>query len=350
MGDVKLRVGLVGCGGISGTHLEGWKKLNPTSKVVALCDIKEEAVTRRGEQYGVPKDQWYLTHEELLAKADVDAIDICVPNMAHAPIAINSLKAGKHVVCEKPLSPTPDGIRSMIAARDTSGELLMTAQSLRFGRSSQRMKEFLATGVLGGVYYSRVHCLRRREIPGRSGFIAKDESGGGPCIDIGVHGLDLALWLMEHPEPVVVSGVSVCKLGKRKDIQGWWGDWDRDAMSVEDFAAGFVRFADGSALSLEVSWLLNIEKAYTKIWLMGTEAGAEWPDMKVYGEKAGCAMDTQLSFPDDHAAGHHVELAAFSDAVLTGGPSPVPAEQSLIVARILDGIYRSQEAGKEVSV
>lgn len=116
MAKPKLKVGLVGCGGISGVHLDGWKKLNPECQVVALCDILKEPLKRRGEQYGVPKDQRYLSHKDLLRRADVDAVDICVPNMAHAPLVIDALRSGRHVICEKPLAPTPSAIRRMIAA------------------------------------------------------------------------------------------------------------------------------------------------------------------------------------------------------------------------------------------
>jgi predicted dehydrogenase len=273
--------------------------------------------------------------------------------MAHAEITINGLKAGKHVICEKPLAPTPAAIRQMIAARNRSGKLLMTAQHQRFERSSQNLKKYLTTGALGEVYYARAHFLRRRYIPGwgSGSFIDKKRSGGGPCIDIGVHILDLALHFMNHPEPVVVTGITPCMLGKRKDIRGWWGEWNRDKMSVEDFAAGFVRFKDGSALSLEVSWLLNIhEPEYQRIVLCGTEAGAEWPAMTVHGETAGNVTDIKLSFPDDRADGHHTELAEFAKAIFTKKPSPVPPEQSLGVMRILDGLYRSNQTGREVKV
>jgi predicted dehydrogenase len=243
----------------------------------------------------------------------------------------------------------------MIAARDRAKKLLMTAQHMRFGRNTENLKAYLDTGAMGKVYYARAHLLRRRFIPGWGGkgrtFIDRKVSGGGPTIDIGVHILDLTLHLMGQPEPVTVSGVAPCKIGKRNDIRGWWGEWDRELMNVEDFAAGFVRFKDGSALSLECSWLLNIkEKEYMKVWLMGTEAGAEWPELTVYGEKAGCLTDTQLAFPDDKVPAHHLELEAFQNAILHKKPSPVPAEQSLKVQRILDGLYRSQQAGKEVRV
>ncbi|MBN2448893.1 MAG: Gfo/Idh/MocA family oxidoreductase [Lentisphaeria bacterium] len=347
----KLKVGLVGCGGISRVHFNGWDRLYPECEVTAICDILPAALERRGGEFEIPREQWYLDHRDMLRNADIDAVDVCVPNGVHAEIAINALKAGKHVICEKPLAPTPAEIRRMIAARDKAGKILMTAQHQRFERSSQNLKAYLDTGALGEVYYCRAHFLRRRFLPVRPSFITKGESGGGPCIDIGVHILDLALHFMGFPEPVSVSGITPCKLGKRKDIRGWWGEWDRERMSVEDFAAGFVRFADGSALSLECSWLLNIrEREYQRIVLCGTEAGAEWPALTVHGETAGCLTDSQLAFPDDRADGHHTELLAFARAILKGEPSPVPSEDSLKVLRILDGLYRSFEMGKEVKV
>ncbi len=188
-------------------------------------------------------------------------------------------------------------------------------------------------------------------MPGRIGFIDKNISGGGPTIDIGVHILDLTLDLMGHPEPVSVTGITPQKLAKRNDIRGWWGEWDRDKITVEDFAAGFIRFKNGAAMSLECSWLANIrEPEITKITLMGTEAGAEWPDISIFGEKAGSVTDTKLRFADDGIGSHQKEIAVFADAVLTGKPSPVPTEQSLNVIRILDGLYRSSETGVEVKL
>jgi predicted dehydrogenase len=240
----------------------------------------------------------------------------------------------------------------MIAARDKSkGKILMTAQNMRFQNNSAHLKEYVGGGALGEVYYARAHLLRRRFLPARIGFIDKNISGGGPCIDIGVHILDLTLHLMGQPEPVSVTGITPQKLAKRTDIRGWWGEWDRDKITVEDFAAGFVRFKNGAALSLECSWLANIkEPEYAKITLMGTEAGCEWPELTIHGERAGSTTDTQLAFPDDRVGGHQKEIAAFAEAILTQKPSPVPAEQSLNVIRILDGLYRSHETGREVTV
>ena len=348
----KLRVGLIGCGGISAIHLDGWKRLNPDCRIVACADPIEERRNERGVLASVPADRRFPYLTDLLkAGVELDAVDICTNNRFHAPIAIEALNAGLHVLCEKPLALNPAEVRDMIAARDRSGKLLMTAQHMRFQNDSAHLKEYLKTGVMGEIYYARAQFLRRRYLPPRPGFLDKEISGGGPTIDIGVHILDLAMHLMGYPEPKSVTAVTLQKLAKRTDIRGWWGEWDRNAINVEDFAAGFIRFANGAALSLECSWLANIkEPEFTKITLMGTEAGAEWPELTIHSESAGSTTDTALKFPDDKVGGHQKEIAAFADAILTGKPSPVPTEQSLNVIRVLDGLYRSHEAGGEVSV
>jgi predicted dehydrogenase len=352
-GKPKLRVGLIGCGGISGVHIDGWKRLAPDCQIVACADPIEERRNQRGELAGVPaKNRLPYLADVLKAGIELDAVDICTNNGAHAPIAVEALNAGLHVICEKPLATSPDEVRAMMAARDRSkGKLLMTAQHMRFLSSSQHLRAMLDTGVLGDVYYARAHFMRRRYLPTRIGFIDKTISGGGPTIDIGVHILDLTLHLMGHPEPVSVSAITPQKLAKRTDIRGWWGEWDREKITVEDFAAGFVRFKNGAALSLECSWLANIkEPEYQKITLLGTKAGAEWPELTVHGETAGSTTDIRLAYLDDNVGGHAKEIAAFADAILTGKPSPVPTEQSLGVIRILHGLYRSHEAGREVEV
>jgi predicted dehydrogenase len=349
MSTPKLRVGLIGAGGISHVHVQGWAKLNPDCAIVAIADPVEANRKRRGDEAKVASDHLFDDFNKMLKSAKLDAVDICTPNSFHAPAAIAALEAGCHVLCEKPLAATPDDIRKMIAVRDKSKKTLMTAQHMRFENRSRALKAYLDTGVMGDIYYARSHFLRRRFIPTPAGFIDKSLSGGGPTIDIGVHILDLTLHLMGQPEPVSVTGITPLKLGKRTDIRGHWGEWDRERMSVEDFAAGFVRFSNGAALSLECSWLANIrEPEVTKITLIGTESGAEWPDLMVFSEKAGNLTDTKLAFVDTGLGGHAQEIAAFADAVLNSKPSPVPSEQSLKVQRILDGLYRSHESGGEV--
>jgi predicted dehydrogenase len=277
---------------------------------------------------------------------------VCTPNRYHAPLTIAALEAGKHVMCEKPLAPTPGEVRDMIRARDRAQRLLMTAQSLRFEPPARALRDEVATGVLGPVYHARCWALRRGGVPARPGFVQRRHSGGGPCIDIGVHLLDLALWLMGNPQPVSVSGVARADLSAQPGAFSAWGPAPiPPSYDVEDFAAGFVRFADGATLILETSWLLHGEDR-SELWLYGRAGGCHWPSLQVTEADAATRQHYQrrLRLTAGTRGGHAQECLDFARAVATGGPSPVPAEQSLQVMQILDGIYRSQAQGGEVSI
>ena len=348
----RLRVGIVGAGGIARSHVPGWQA-SEHAELVAACDINPDVLPVWGEQYGLSK----LTPDpaDLFGDPEIDIIDICTPNMYHVEQAVAALEAGKHVICEKPLAPTPDGIRQMIAARDRAGKLLMTAQHHRFRGVSRAMKEEIETGVLGDIYRARSWLLRRNGLHVRPTFILKEHSGGGPCIDIGVHILDLTLWLMDFPQPVSVSGVAWAPLAHHEGAFTAWGRVPVPTeMDVEDFAAAFVRFGNGATLSLEVSWLLhhNTPKEEARVWLYGTEAGCAWPEAGFYETNYATRQlqNRTLQLTKDAMEPHALECVAFARAVAEGLPSPVPAEQSLYVQAILDGIYRSQAAGHEVAI
>lgn len=348
----KLGVGIIGLGGIARTHIPGWVA-SEHAELVAGCDIDPEILPLWGEKHNISK----LTTDpmELIDDPDVDIVDVCTPNMYHTEQTVAALDAGKHVLCEKPLAPTPDDIRKMIAARDRSGKLLMTAQHQRFRGISQALKAEIETGALGDVYHARSWMLRRGGLPVRPTFIYKQHSGGGPCIDIGVHVLDLTLWLMGHPKPVAVSGVARAALAHHEGaFSGWGKTLVPEDIDVEDFAAALVRFENGASLILEVSWLLHhdVKGPSSKIWLYGTEGGCEWPDAKVLATNYETRQHytTTLQITGDAMEPHALECFEFARAVAEGDASPVPAEESLYVQAILDGIYRSQEAGREVDI
>jgi predicted dehydrogenase len=242
----------------------------------------------------------------------------------------------------------------MIAARDRTGRLLMTAQHFRFRGSSKAMKAEIDSGTLGDIYHARSWMLRRAAAPNRPGFIMKKHSSGGPCIDIGVHILDLTLWFMGNPEPHSVTGVARAELahlpGVFTNIMG--GGPIPKEFDVEDFAAAFVRFKNGATLVLEVSWLLHhdTQGEDMQMWLYGTQAGSHWPKCEIYRSNYATRQqyNTALKLVADTLEPHALECVEFAKAVDAGAPSPVPAEQSLQVMTILDGIYRSQTVGKEV--
>ncbi|MYD91831.1 MAG: Gfo/Idh/MocA family oxidoreductase [Caldilineaceae bacterium SB0662_bin_9] len=348
-----LKVGVVGVGGIARTHMPGWAA-SEDAEVVAGSDVVEPALKEWGAMHGISR--LYTDVKDLFADPDIDIIDVCTPNMYHRDLSIGGLEAGKHVICEKPLAPTPDDIRAMMTARDKAGKLLMTAQHFRFSGLSQAMKTEIETGTLGNIYHGRSWMLRRNGFIPSPSFVEKKHSGGGPCIDIGVHVLDLTLWLMGNPEPVAITGVSGAPLAHLPGQFAAWrpsapmpGIWD-----VEDYAVAFVRFDTGATLVLETSWLLHhdIDGEDMQIWLYGDKGGCHYPEGKFLSTNYETKqMYTRtLKITRDQLEPHAQEVVEFARAIKNGAPSPVPSEHSLQVLTILDGIYRSQAAGKEISL
>lgn len=347
-----LKVGVIGVGGIARTHMPGWEA-SKYAEVVAGSDIAGDVLEEWGARYGIAKLS--TDPRDLFSDPDIDIIDVCTPNMYHTDLVVAALDAGKHVICEKPLAPKPADIQRMIEARDRSGRQLMTAQHFRFKGTSQAMKRELDAGALGDIYHARSWMMRRGMIPVRPGFVYKRNSGGGPCIDIGVHILDLTLWFMGNPRPITVSGVAKAPLAHQEGAFSLWrGDLVPGDMDVEDFAAAFVRFEDGSSLILEVSWLLHHDTPGEdmQMWLYGTRAGCQWPECKFMETNYQTKQmhNRTLQITEDVMEAHALECVEFARSIAEGLPSPVPAEQSLQVMSILDGIYRSQEEGREVQI
>ncbi len=349
-----LKVGVIGVGGIAGTHFPGWKA-GKNTELVALSDLFPEPLERVAKAQEVTKT--YLKAEDLINDPDIDIVDICTPSAYHAPLAIAALNAGKHVICEKPLAPTPQDIDAMIAARDKSGKYLMTAQHFRFQNDTIALKKEIETGIMGDIYHARSWMLRRNMLPTGPGFIYKKNSGGGPCIDIGVHILDLTLWMMSNPKPISVSGVTQDKLSRVPGAFSGWGDGTiPQDMDVEEFASAFVRFDNGATLILEVSWMLhhNTQGKFEdmQMWLYGTQSGLNWPSNQIAtsNNETKRHLDIQLTKVRDGLEPHAAECVAFGDAIAEGAPSPVPAEQSRDVQRILNGLYESAAQGREVQL
>ncbi len=348
MHNGKLQVGIVGTGGIGiDQHLPGWAEV-PFAEVAAAADISEEALNRALKV--LPIAQRFRNWHELVALDDLDIVDICTPSRTHAPIALAALANGKHVLCEKPLATSTGEIRALRDAARRAGRLLMAAQNLRFEPSCRELKALADNGLLGEIYYARAQWLRRRLVPPRATFIEKRLSGGGPVLDIGVHVLDLAYWLMGAPEPVSVSAFVDAKLAHRPDLSGGWGDWDHERIDVEDFAAGLVRFATGATLTLETSWLaFQPEHELIRVQGFGTRGGFVWPEGVVVGETNRVPWNLRLEEAPKKRS-HQEEIGQFALAVREQLPSPVPVDETVNVIRILDAFYRSGQEKREVKV
>jgi predicted dehydrogenase len=342
----KLRIGLIGAGRIArGEHVPAWLQI-PSAEIVAVADASQEAIHELQKRMTLPTvyDDW----RKLLEAEDLDAVDICTPNQLHTVVARAALDRRLHVLCEKPLATTSREVLQLQQSAIDSGRILMTAQHLRFRPASQQLKALIKQGMLGSIYYARCQWLRRRLVPTPPTFIEKRLSGGGPGIDIGVHVLDLAYWFMETPKPVAVTAMAGAFLAHRSDLGGGWGNWDRALYDVEDFTAGFVRFADGQTLTLEASWLaFQPDPETIRVQCYGTQGGLLWPEGTLTGERDQVPWTMTLEPGDDKIA-YLSEIRAFADAILQGKPSPVPVEETLDGIRILEALYESARLGREV--
>lgn len=343
----KLKVGVIGLGGISsGKHIPALVK-HPNVEIVAICDNREDVLEKIATEVS-PKYK-FTSYKDLINVDEIHAVDICTPNFLHAEPTIDALKAGKHVLVEKPIALNGTEGLAMVEAAKEAGKKLMVAYCWRWNPGARVIKRFADAGDLGEIYHARVHALRRRGIPGWGVFTQKDKQGGGPLIDIGCHALDLTLWLMGHPKPVSVSGVSCTKFGTRPGLVGLFGKWDHTNYTVEDFATALVRFENGASLTIESSFAANIEKDVFNTTLLGTEGGCELNPLKIYREEHQTLVDvTPVFLPE--AMWHEAEIFEFVDAVLNDKPVPVPGEEGLMVSQIIDAIYRSSEEGREVTL
>ncbi|MDD6872485.1 MAG: Gfo/Idh/MocA family oxidoreductase [Clostridiales bacterium] len=353
----KLKVAVIGNGGISGVHLRGYS-LNPDVEIYALCDINEERLNRRGDEYHVdPARRFTDVNEMLAACPEIEAVSVCTWNAAHAQCAIAALNAGKHVLCEKPMAMTVEEAEAMQAAAEKNNRLLMIGFVRRFGNDCAIMKDFIDNGYFGDIYYAKATYLRRKGCPG-GWFGDKARSGGGPLIDLGVHIIDLCRYLMGNPKPVSVYGATFNKLGNRSNIKSKAGyisqtRENEDIFNVEDLATAMIRFDNGSVLQIEASFSLNIEKDEGVLQFFGTKAGAKLdPELTIYSEmndymtNVKLANSTALSFDGLFEN----EINHFVECVRTGKPCRNPAQDGVTLMKILTGIYKSAETGHEVLI
>lgn len=343
-----LRVGLIGAGGIAqGAHIPNYEKCGDKVEIVAVADVMKEKAESCAEKHGIPNA--FGSYEEMLEKADLDAVSVCTPNKFHAAAAIAALRAGCHVLCEKPPAMSVEEAAEMEAVAEQEGKILTYGFHFRHSPEVTTLKRFIDADELGDIYAATVNAIRRRGIPGWGVFTNKELQGGGPLIDIGVHMLDSALYLMGYPEPDTVFGVTYQKIGNRKGV-GVMGDWDWENFSVEDLARGMITFKNGASLMLEAAFAANIKEIDAmRVKLMGDQGGADVFPLNIYQEKHGTLVDLTPAHLKKWDY-HEKELAGFVDACLTGTKPLCTARQGTILQQIINALYQSAETGSAVKV
>jgi predicted dehydrogenase len=342
----KVRVGIVGSGGIArGVHMPAYAK-DPDCEIAAVCDVSEEHAKKAAEMFNVPKI--YGDYKELAADDGIDAVSVCTPNYMHMEPTVACLEAGKHVMCEKPIARNSREGGAMVKAARESGNILAVGLHFRYHPGVEALRRFGDSGGFGEVYFTRVHALRRRGIPSWGVFGDREKQGGGPLIDIGVHMLYAAMYVIGFPRPKAVSGVTFCKFGRCEPGVAPWGPWDHEGFTVEDYAAALVRMEDGTALSVESAFCVNNEGGMN-FWVMGDRGGAQFNPLKVYREEFGTLTDTVPGWTPKVNA-HEREIQDFLAAIRGEGRVGVTGEEGLMITQILDGIYKSAETGGEVEL
>lgn len=233
-----VRVALIGTGGIAGVHLDAYSKLNE-AEVVAVCDIVPEKAESASQKWGVQK--WFTDYRKVIELPEVEAVDICTPHAFHAPIAIAALKAGKHVLVEKPMASDLKDAEKMVKTAKEKGKVLFCGIISRWSPFIQQIKGFVDSGALGEIYFAEMVSTRRRGIPGwGSTFIRKETAGGGVVLDLGVYLVDTLLYFLNFVKPITCSATVSDFIGKQHDAVvcgGWW--WNPDEFEVEDFGVAF---------------------------------------------------------------------------------------------------------------
>jgi len=337
-----IKVGIIGSGGIAGgKHLPGHRGVEGVELIVA-CDIIEERAKGFAERHDIP--HYFTDYRDLVAMEELDAVSVCTPNNFHAAPTIAALEAGKHVICEKPLAGNAKDGQAMVDAAKKSGKVLQIGLQSRFGAGNRTLKKLVEDGLFGDIYYGRAEAFRRRGVPAAPTFITKKISGGGPLIDIGVHILDVFLWILGNPKPVKVFGSTATKFGHRDDVPNPWGKWDPEIFDVEDFAMGVVKFENGLTVTLETAWASHIQ-GIGPTFFIGDKAGATL-EPRIFTDKDGEMID----YKPEILTGLPGEFQSFHNAIREGLPSPVPAEQVLDVQKIFDAIYKSARTGYSVSI
>ena len=359
-----IRVGIIGAGMISPSGIEGFQQ-SGVAEVLAVADQNAERTERIAERYGIAR-RYSGEHsvQELLQDRDIEMVYIALPNKFHIPVSLAALEAGKHVICEKPMAMNlKEGLQIAEKLKKQKNLKFMVGQNQRFNSDSQKIKYLAEQGYFGDIYHAKAYWRRRNGAPKQGTWFGSAELAGGGCIlDIGVHMLDLALFIMDNFVAEAVSGASYCKLANRGLGFGGWGlsDNQKLAFDVDDLSCALVKLKGGATVALDVSWAAHSRhEDFFNVEFYGSEAGAECYPAKIYtfDKTLRSNVDVELkggATQESTFAGlplrypHCDRFVNFVRAVRGEEELGVKLEESLQVQKILDAIRESARTGFEV--
>jgi predicted dehydrogenase len=345
---------MIGAGAIAINHC-GSILEHPQGEVTAIADLSLKRAKAVQKQFNIKKvtTKW----QDVVSDPDIDAVAIALPNFLHAPVSIAALKAGKHVLLDKPFALDYKEAKEVAAVAKKAKKVLMLGMNQRYRPESQSVRAMVDRGELGDIYHAKGTWLRRTGSPKfGTWFCDKKLAGGGCLLDIGVHMLDLSLFLMNNWKPVSVFGNTYTNFGNRGIGEGGWGKSDRKkgkaTFNVDDFATAVVRFKNGATLDLNISWVAH-QAAESDLGcrVYGTEGGANAYPLELYrfGKKKGeyevvTPQNIQLPKPE---CNRHVD---WINAILKKSKPLCTIDQALTVQKIIDGIYKSSKTGQVVKI
>jgi len=356
------KVGVIGAGGMLQYHITGFRQGG--GDVIAVADLAPGVAEKAAKEWGIP--QHYESVEKMLDESGCDAVSIIVPNKFHAPLAIQCLKAGVHVFCEKPPALTAEEVEEMVSISEAIGKELMFNFNNRARPESREMMKLITAGEVGMINSAQAKWIRRAGIPGFGGwFTTKALSGGGPLIDL-LHMVDLAMHFMGYPEPVNVLGQTFDTFIDNKDFKGPWGIPDNTdgKTDVEAAAHGFVTFKTGQVLSLQVSWAEMVKREEVSVVFQGTKAGGKVERLfgtdgldetaidicEIYLQEDGEPVNRTIEVEACEDMGRVNSAANFIEVIdRKAAPLNTPL-QALTLMRVIEALYESAQTGKAVTL
>ena len=359
--DRKLRIGIIGTGGIANSHIDSYKK-QPDVEVVAGADLVPGKAEKFFEAHEV-EAKAFTDYKEMIDAMNLDAVSVCTYNRTHAECTIYALEHGLPVLLEKPMTVTLEEAIAIREAEKRSGKIVSVGFQPRFDANMQMIKKIVQSGELGRVYYVQTGGGRRHGIPvsWSETFIENDKAGLGALGDIGCYSIDLVMNALGNPKPLTVTGTATDYFGTTPEAYSQVGKPEcAKKFSVDDFASAYIRLEGGIILDFRIAWYMHLDTPGDTI-IMGTKGSLRIPStdcwngsfnkpMTIYHDVAGEPVETVVPLLPATTDLFDRKIRSFLNAVITGSEAPVPTSQIIYNQAILDGIQRSSDCGHEVEI